>query len=282
MSTTTRLSEILDRLGLDGHPRILPPGSPAATDVIDPATGAPVAAVALQTTQEYDTRVEKARQAQRAWARVPAPIRGELVRRMGCAFRDQIDALGAIVSLESGKIAVEGVGEIQECVDIADFAVGLSRQLYGLSMHSERAEHRMYEQWHPIGTMGIITAFNFPAAVWAWNAMVAAICGDAMVWKPSLVTPLTAIAMTEVAHRVMREQDLFTPEGIDPCDLFGLVIGTDDAIGEPMIADRRLPLISATGSCRMGRRVGEVVGARLGKTLLELGGNNGMIIMPDG
>ena len=281
MSTSTRASEILNRLGLSSHPRILPAGASDAVDVIDPATGTAVAAVALESTEAYSAAVDRAHAAQHAWAQLPAPVRGELVRRMGNAFRAHIEPLGALVSLESGKINVEGVGEIQECVDIADFAVGLSRQLYGLSMHSERPEHRMYEQWHPIGTMGIITAFNFPAAVWAWNAMVAAVCGDAMVWKPSLIAPLTAIAMSEIAHGVMRDQDLFNPEGIDPCDLFGLVIGTDELVGEPMIADRRLPLISATGSCRMGRRVAEVVGGRLGKTLLELGGNNAMIIMPD-
>jgi aldehyde dehydrogenase (NAD+) len=148
-------------------------------------------------------------------------------------------------------------------------------------MHSERDEHRMYEQWHPIGTMGIITAFNFPAAVWAWNSMLAAVCGDAMIWKPSLVTPITAVAMTEVAHRVMRDQEIFNPTSGDPCDIFALIMGGDQEIGETMLADRRLPLISATGSCRMGRRVGEVVGGRLGRTLLELGGNNAMILMPD-
>ncbi len=170
---------------------------------------------------------------------------------------------------------------MQECVDIADFAVGLSRQLHGLTMHSERPRHRMYEQWHPLGTIGIITAFNFPAAVWAWNSMLAAICGDTMIWKPSLMAPLTAIAMNEIAREVMGSQDVFTPANGDPRDVFGLVIGSDDEIGERLIADRRLPLISATGSCRMGRRVGEVVGGRLGKTLLELGGNNAMIIMSD-
>jgi aldehyde dehydrogenase (NAD+) len=281
MNTTTRAQEILDALGIAGHSRLCPTGTPGSTDSVDPATGAVVASVRLQSADDYDQAVDRARAAQKAWAMLPAPKRGELVRRMGNAFREHIEPLGELVTLESGKIRAEGIGEIQECVDIADFGVGLSRQLYGLAMHSERSEHRMYEQWHPVGTMGIITAFNFPAAVWAWNSMLAAVCGDAMVWKPSLVAPLTAIAMTEVVHRVMKDQDLFTPEGIDPCDLFGLVIGSDQEVGERMLADRRLPLISATGSCRMGRRVGEVVGARLGRTLLELGGNNAMIVMPD-
>ena len=209
---------------------------------------------------------------------LPAPKRGEIVRRMGNAFRAKEQELGALVTMEMGKIHPEGVGEVIECIDIADFAVGLSRQLYGLTIHSERPQHRMYEQWHPVGTIGIITAFNFPVAVWAWNAMLAAVCGDAMIWKPSLVTPLCAIAMTNVAHEVMREQDIFRPEGCDPCDLFGLIIGTDDEVGETMIADRRLPLISATGSCRMGRHVGTQVAKRLGRCLLELGGNNAIII----
>jgi aldehyde dehydrogenase (NAD+) len=281
MNTTSRASEILETLGIARDSRLCTPGQPGSINAVDPATGAVIAAVRLQGPEDYDAAVDRARAAQKSWAMLPAPKRGELVRRMGNAFRDLIEPLGELVTLESGKIRAEGIGEVQECVDIADFGVGLSRQLYGLTMHSERSEHRMYEQWHPVGTMGIITAFNFPAAVWAWNAMLAAVCGDAMIWKPSHVAPLTAIAMTEVVHRVMRDQDLFTPEGIDPCDLFGLVIGTDEAVGERMLADRRLPLISATGSCRMGRRVGEVVGGRLGRTLLELGGNNAMIVMPD-
>ena len=259
------LAGILERLALADHPAIL--SAEAGTDHVislNPTDGRPLAAVGLVGTAAYDAAVERAMTVQAEWRMLPAPKRGELVRRIGNAFREHLEPLGDLVTLEMGKIRPEGIGEIQECVDIADFAVGLSRQLHGLTMHSERPSHRMYEQWHPIGTMGIITAFNFPAAVWAWNAMLAAVCGDAMIWKPSLVTPITAIAMTEVAHRVMRDQDVFTPAHGDPCDVFSLVIGTDDEVGEPMIADRRLPLISATGSCRMGRRVGEVVGGRLG------------------
>ena len=281
MNTTARIHDLLATCGIGVHPRVVEPGSSNAIDSIDPGTGRATAAVTLDGPDDYERVLKATTLVQSEWAMLPAPKRGELVRRIGNAFRDRIDALGELVSLESGKIHPEGVGEMQECVDIADFAVGLSRQLHGITMHSERPLHRMYEQWHPLGTIGIITAFNFPAAVWAWNSMLAAVCGDTMIWKPSLMAPLTAIAMNEVAREVMGAQDLFTPAHGDPRDVFGLVIGTDELIGERMIADRRLPLISATGSCRMGRRVGEVVGGRLGSTLLELGGNNAMIIMPD-
>lgn len=281
MNTTARIQDLLVASGLDAHPRVVAPGTSHAVDSIDPGTGRVTAAVSLDGADDYERVICGAQAVQGEWAMLPAPKRGELVRRIGNAFRDRIEPLGELVSLESGKIRPEGIGEMQECVDIADFAVGLSRQLHGLTMHSERPRHRMYEQWHPLGTIGIITAFNFPAAVWAWNSMLAAICGDTMIWKPSLMAPLTAIAMNEIAREVMGSQDVFTPANGDPRDVFGLVIGSDDEIGERLIADRRLPLISATGSCRMGRRVGEVVGGRLGKTLLELGGNNAMIIMSD-
>ena len=180
-----------------------------------------------------------------------------------------------------GKILSEGVGEVQEFIDICDLAVGLSRCINGQVIPSERPGHSLLEFWNPLGMVGIITAFNFPAAVWAWNSMIAATCGDACIWKPSLVTPLVAIACTDLVAKVMREQELFRPDGLDPADLFPLVIGTDAEVGEPMVADRRLPLISATGSCRMGRRVGQVVAGRLGRCLLELGGNNAIIVMPD-
>ncbi len=247
----------------------------------NPATGEVLGAVRLQSADEYEDTIRRAEAVQKHWRMLPAPKRGELVRRIGNAFREHEDDLGALVTMEMGKILPEGIGEVVECIDIADFAVGLSRQLYGLTMHSERPQHRMYEQWHPVGTIGIITAFNFPVAVWAWNAMVAAVCGDAMVWKPSLVTPLCALAMNNIAQQVMREQDIFvTPDDTDPADIFGLVIGTDDVVGETMIADRRLPLISATGSCRMGRHVGTQVAKRLGRCLLELGGNNAIIVGP--
>ncbi len=277
--------QILDAVEIFSDSRVKDAGSAPKTGYVNsdnPATGKPIAAVRLQSKAEYDELVSRAAKVQEHWRKLPAPKRGEIVRLIGNAFRDNTDALGELVTLEMGKIRAEGVGEIQECIDIADFAVGLSRQLYGLTIHSERPNHRMYEQWHPLGTIGIITAFNFPAAVWAWNAMLAAVCGDAMIWKPSLITPLTAIAMTNITHQVMRNQDVFSPPSdCDPCDVFGLIIGTDQEVGETMVADRRLPLISATGSTRMGRHVGKIVADRLGRALLELGGNNAIVVMPD-
>jgi aldehyde dehydrogenase (NAD+) len=279
----------LKSLGIARDPRLLARSARTATllaegkavDSLDPATGKVLGTVRLDGVKEYERAVKAAQAVQHEWAMLPAPKRGEIVRLMGEAFREHKAGLGELVTREMGKILPEGLGEVQECIDIADFAVGLSRQLYGLTMHSERTRHRMYEQWHPLGTVGIITAFNFPAAVWAWNAMIAAVCGDTMVWKPSLVTPLTAIAMNRIAQDVMRRQDVFVPSKGRPEDVFGLVIGNDADVGETMIADRRLPLISATGSTRMGRRVGQVVAGRLGRALLELGGNNAIIVMPD-
>ena len=247
----------------------------------NPATGEPIAALRLQSRADYDVAVERAEAVGAHWRRLPAPKRGEIVRQIGNAFRAKIEPLGELVTLETGKIRAEGLGEIQECIDIADFAVGLARQLYGLTMHSERTGHRMYEQWHPLGTIGIITAFNFPAAVWAWNAMLAAVCGNAIIWKPSLRAPLVGIALTNLVGEVMRSQDIFSPPDCDPCDVFGLIIGGDEDVGQAMSADRRLPLLSATGSCRMGRIVGQTVAERLGRSLLELGGNNAVIVMPD-
>ena len=271
-------------LDLLKNPRVVDAAAADGSCVVseNPATGEPIAAVRLQSRQEYERAVERAEVVQAHWRRLPAPRRGEVIRRIANAMREKIEPLGELVSLETGKIRPEGIGEIQECIDIGDFAVGLSRQLYGITTHSERPRHRMYEQWHPLGTIGVITAFNFPAAVWAWNAMVAAVCGNAVVWKPSLLAPLTAVAMTEVVHEVMRVQDVFSPpHGTDPCDLFALVIGSDEAVGHAMTDDRRLPLVSATGSCGMGRAVGSSVAGRLGRTLLELGGNNAVIVMAD-
>ncbi|MDP6986944.1 MAG: aldehyde dehydrogenase family protein [Phycisphaerales bacterium] len=275
MSTTT---DIVTELC--AHPLLLDDTSPASGRVVslNPATGETLGAVRLQSKAEYEDAVQRAQLVHREWRMLPAPKRGELVRRIGNAFREQEEELGRLVTMEMGKILPEGIGEVIECIDIADFAVGLSRQLYGLTMPSERPQHRMYEQWHPLGTIGIITAFNFPVAVWAWNAMLAAVCGNTMIWKPSLATPLTAIAMTNVAQRVMREQDIFQPSEGNAEDIFMLIIGTDEEVGETMIADRRLPLISATGSCRMGRHVGTQVAKRLGRSLLELGGNNAIIV----
>ncbi len=274
---------VLAKLGIANHPLVC--ASDRANKEIaisfDPTTGEPIAGVRLQSRAELDSAIARCDAIFQAWRCCPAPQRGEIVRLIGNEFRKLKEPLGELVTLEMGKIRAEGLGEVQEAIDIADFSVGLARQLYGLSMHSERPRHRMYEQWHPLGTIGIITAFNFPCAVWAWNALVAAVCGDTCLWKPSLFTPLVAIATNEIARKVMSEQQIFRPEGLDPADVFTLILGTDEQVGEPMIADRRLPLISATGSCRMGRRVAQVVGARLGRTLLELGGNNAIIVEAD-
>ena len=236
----------------------------------NPATGRPLPPVCTASTADYERVVERASQAFRTWRMVPSPRRGEVVRQIGAALRARKADLGLLVTLETGKIRAEGEGEVQEMIDMCDLAVGLSRQLFGLTIASERPRHRMIEQWQPLGPVGIITAFNFPVAVWAWNAMIAAVCGDTMIWKPSPLTPLTAIAVQDIVNDVARANDC---EGV-----FNLCLGGADDIGERMIQDHRLPLISATGSCRMGRRVGEVVGRRLGRALLELGGNNAIII----
>jgi aldehyde dehydrogenase (NAD+) len=237
---------------------------------VNPTTGEPLGRVLQATAADYETVVRAAREAFSSWRMVPAPKRGEVVRQLGDELRKNKEALGRLVTLEAGKVVSEGLGEVQEMIDVCDFAVGLSRQLYGLSMHSERPQHRMYEQWHPLGVVGIVTAFNFPVAVWAWNAAIAAVCGDTMIWKPSSKTPLTAVAVQTIAHRVMERNGC---PGV-----FNLVIGRGSDVGERMLSDRRLPLISATGSCRMGRRIAVVVGERLGRTLLELGGNNAIVV----
>lgn len=286
---------ILQRLGLNDDPRVIPASklragdSPSDISVsFNPATGQAIAGVRLDTRDSYNAAVVRTEAAFKQWRLVPAPLRGEIVRRVGEEFRKHKDDLGALVTLEMGKIFAEGMGEVQECIDIADFAVGLSRQCYGLTMPSERPNHRMMEQWHPLGPVGVITAFNFPIAVWAWNAMLAAVCGDTVIWKPSLLTPLVAVAGTRIVHKVMREQEIFRPApgsgggaGFDATDVFPLVMGIDSEVGEAMVADHRLPLISATGSTRMGKRVGQVVAGRLGRALLELGGNNAIIVTPD-
>lgn len=236
----------------------------------NPTTGQPIATVIQATAATYDRVITEAHQAFLGWRMVPAPKRGLVVRDLGQALREVKEPLGELVSLEMGKIKVEGWGEVQEMIDICDFAVGLSRQLYGLTMHSERPAHRMYEQWHPLGVVGVITAFNFPVAVWSWNAAIACVCGDPVVWKPSSDTPLTAVAVQHIANRVMADHGL---KGV-----FCLVIGSGATIGERMINDSRLPLISFTGSTRMGRRVAEAVARRFGRTILELGGNNAIIV----
>lgn len=235
-----------------------------------PATKSEIVRVTPTTKAEYDQVVEASISAFNEWRMIPAPQRGEIVRQIGLALRKQKEPLGRLVSLEMGKIYQEGLGEVQEMIDICDFAVGLSRQLYGLTMHSERPRHRMYEQWHPLGPIGVISAFNFPVAVYAWNAMIAAVCGDTVIWKGSEKTPLCGVAVQNIIAEVLRENHL--PEGV-----FNLITGGREA-GEWLTSDDRLPLISATGSIRMGKEVAQTVGARLGKTILELGGNNAIII----
>jgi aldehyde dehydrogenase (NAD+) len=240
---------------------------------VNPANGEPIAALRMCAKEDYEVVATRAEEAFREWRTWPAPRRGEIVRQLGQALRAHKDALGQLVSLEVGKILSEGLGEVQEMIDMADLAVGMSRQLYGLSMHSERPRHRMYEQWHPLGPVGIITAFNFPVAVWAWNAMVAAVAGDSMIWKPSEKVPLCALAVTRIAQKVL--------DANDAPPVFGLAIGDRHAVGQPMTHDSRIPLISATGSVRMGRAVGQAVADRLGRSLLELGGNNGILVTAD-
>lgn len=240
---------------------------------VSPIDGRNLGSVRCASAKDFEAVVRKAVEAFEHWRQVPAPRRGEIVRQIGNALRQNKKELGALVTLEMGKIRAEGAGEVQEMIDIADFAVGQSRMLYGLTMPSERSGHRMYEQWHPLGPVGVITSFNFPVAVWSWNAMIALIAGDTVIWKPSSKVPLCAIAVMNIVWQVLRENDL--PEGI--CNL---VIGNRQQIGEALIRDSRIPLISATGSVSMGRYVGQAAAARFAKTILELGGNNAVIVAP--
>jgi len=239
----------------------------------NPTTCEPIASVIQADAASYEKVLLAAMETNKTWRMVPAPKRGEVIFDLGCALREFKEPLGELVTLEMGKIFAEGLGEVQEMIDICDFAVGLSRQLYGLTMHSERPGHRMYEQWHPLGTIGIISAFNFPVAVWAWNAAIAAVCGDTMVWKPSSDTPLTAVAVQHIANKVMADHGLN--------GLFNLTIGPGAEIGERLINDPRIPMVSFTGSTNMGRHVSERVASRFGSTILELGGNNAIIVTED-
>jgi aldehyde dehydrogenase (NAD+) len=279
MADTIVGSPVLERLGIEamnsgacGREWIASPGGRVIASV-NPSDGQELASVQMASAEDYERIVSESAEIFERWRMVPAPKRGQIVREVGDELRRFKDDLGTLVTLEMGKILAEGKGEVQEMIDIADFAVGLSRQLYGLTMPSERPEHRMYEQWHPLGIVGVISAFNFPVAVWSWNALIAAVCGDCVIWKPSLKTPLTAIAVQKICDRVL---DRHGWRGV-----FSLVIGEDAEVGSRMLEDRRIPLVSATGSCRMGHIVAETVGRRLGRTLLELGGNNGVIVMND-
>ncbi len=242
-----------------------------AIEVHSPTSGELLAKVEQADQADYNQVVSQAMKAFQVWKTVPAPKRGEIVRQFAVALREKKEVLGRLVSLEMGKILTEGLGEVQEMIDICDYAVGLSRTLSGPTLQSERPMHRMMEQWHPLGPVGVISAFNFPVAVWSWNSALAWVCGDPVVWKPSSKTPLCAIACQNIAAEVFRSAGM--PEGIS-C----VVVGRGSTVGERLIADSRLTLVSATGSTKMGRRIGEVVGARLGRTILELGGNNALII----
>ncbi|OQX88873.1 aldehyde dehydrogenase family protein, partial [candidate division KSB1 bacterium 4484_87] len=239
----------------------------------NPATGEPIARVIQVGEQGYEKIIAKAEERFLSWRMVPAPKRGEIIRDLGQALREMKEPLGELVTLEMGKIKAEGLGEVQEMIDICDFAVGLSRQLYGLMMHSERPGHRMYEQWHPLGPIAIITAFNFPVAVWAWNAAIAGVAGDTMIWKPSSEVPLTAIAVQHIANKVAADHNV---DGV-----FNLLIGAGRTIGERLINDSRIKLTSFTGSTKMGRRVSEASAKRFGRTILELGGNNAIVVAED-
>ncbi|MGC9344858.1 MAG: aldehyde dehydrogenase family protein [Bacteroidales bacterium] len=238
---------------------------------VSPIDGNEIARIKTASLDDYELVMNKAAEAFKTWRKIPAPQRGEVVRQIGLALREYKDDLGYLVSLEMGKIFQEGKGEVQEMIDICDFAVGQSRQLYGFTMQSERKDHRMFEQYHPLGIVGLITSFNFPVAVWAWNSMIAAVAGDVVVWKPSSKTPLTAIATQNIIQKVLKENNV--PEGV-----FNLVVASSSVLGDNFAGDKRIPLISVTGSTAVGKRVGKIVGERLGRVIQELGGNNAIIV----
>jgi len=273
------VKKILERLGLseaESGVRIgseILEGKGGELAAVTPINGETLARVRTASAEEFGRIVDAAESAFQQWRMIPAPQRGEIVRQIGEALRRNKTELGALVSLEVGKIRAEGEGEVQEMIDMADFAVGQSRMLYGRTMASERPGHRMYEQWHPLGPVAVVTAFNFPVAVWSWNAMNALVAGDTLIWKPSSKAPLAAIATARIFAEVLREND--APEGV-----LNLAVGDRNEVGDPMVKEPRIPLVSATGSVAMGRRVGAAVAERLGKSLLELGGNNGVIVAP--
>jgi len=272
-----RVIQVLNRLGIQN----VNPGAStgtkwletggAVTSSVSPIDGEIIAQVTNATAEEYDSVLQTAGKAFITWKSVPAPKRGEVVRQIGEALRASKEDLGFLVTLEMGKIYQEGLGEVQEMIDICDFAVGQSRQLYGYTMQSERPNHRMYDQYHPLGIVGLVTAFNFPVAVWAWNAMIAAVAGDVVVWKPSSKTPLTAIAIHQIIGKVLAENNV--PEGV-----FNLVVAKSSVMGDNFAADRRIPLFSVTGSTLVGKHISGIVGKRLGRTIMELGGNNAIIV----
>tara|TARA_B100000959_G_scaffold287019_1_gene368673 strand:+ start:2182 stop:3699 length:1518 start_codon:yes stop_codon:yes gene_type:complete len=271
------LKEILEKLNLNS----INPGSWSGDtalqsdnekliESINPSTKEVIASVKNTTNEEYEQILSNANEAFKEWRNIPAPVRGDAVRRIGDALREHKDALGSLISIEMGKIKAEGDGEVQEMIDMADLAVGQSRMLYGVTTHSERPMHRMYEQWHPLGIVGIITAFNFPVAVWSWNAFIAAICGNINIWKPSPKTPLCSVAVQKICNQALKDQGL--PE------IFHLINDESNVLPQKLINDERIDLLSFTGSCEVGKKVGQQVAARMGKYLLELGGNNAIII----
>ena len=272
--------EFLKQLGIEKENRgvstgleWLGRGDGPTIEVVSPVDGSAIASVFSATEAEYDQAAQTAHQAFLKWRQVPAPRRGEIVRRIGRQLRAYQQPLGTLVSYEMGKSLQEGLGEVQEMIDICDFAVGQSRQLYGYTMPSERPEHRMYDQYHPLGVVGIISAFNFPVAVWSWNAMLATVCGNASLWKPSSKVPLAAIAVQHILADVLQDNADVIPEG-----LFSLVVGSGGTVGQRLVADKRVPLVSVTGSTRVGRQAAQVVAGRFGRAILELGGNNAIII----
>ncbi len=273
------MKEVLKRLGINEVNNGVSTGAQwiettgAETVSTSPIDGKAIGSVKNATIEDYEMVVEKSQEAFKIWRTWPAPKRGEIVRQIGDALRERKEDLGYLVSLEMGKIYQEGLGEVQEMIDICDFAVGQSRLLNGFTMHSEREEHRMYDQYQPIGIVGLITSFNFPVAVWAWNSMIAAIAGDVVIWKPSSKTPLSAIATQNIIQDVLRRNEL--PEGV-----FNLIVAKSSVLGDNFAADRRIALMSVTGSTAVGKRVGGIVGQRLGKSILELGGNNAVTIAP--
>ena len=271
------MQSVLERLGLTGEsPGVFDGewrGGGAKIDKVSPIDGQRLASVRSASDEDYQNAIARAHEAFLKWRTTPGPVRGETVRRLGNALRGLKGELGQLVTLETGKIIAEGEGEVQEMIDICDLAVGQSRMLYGLTIQSERPSHRLMEQWHPLGVVAVITAFNFPVAVWSWNAALAAVCGDATVWKPSEKTPLTAIAVTKIAERVCRET------GVDPA-IFTLLIGDRKTVGQKLADNARIPLVSATGSVNMGLNVAKTVHGRLGRTIMELGGNNALIVAP--
>ncbi len=271
------MNDILTKLGLEptnpgtwSGSQSMQTESAPLIESLNPTTNEVIGSVRATTDDEYDRVIQAAREAFLEWRKVPAPVRGDVIRRLGNALRDNKDALGSLVSLENGKIKAEGDGEVQEMIDICDFAVGQSRMLYGRTMHSERPKHRMYEQWHPLGIVGIISAFNFPVAVWSWNACIAAICGNVNVWKPSPKVALCGVAVQKICNEVLADAGLPT--------IFHLINDGDNTLAQRFVDDRRVDLLSFTGSSAVGRQVGERVAARMGKSLLELGGNNAIIV----